>query len=223
MTIALLSHIAGKATTGSIDTTGADLLLHVADSPNNYNYATDSKSNTWVNNAQFKNTVGAFFARLNHVLAPSSVGTGHTFSTTPNIFYLGLNAASFSGVDVLDQAQSVKEDTAAATTHAASAGAVTPTVDGCLVVTAICFIADPGTLGVPSGFSILDSPYDPATTWPVAWAYEIQTTATARTPSWTSTNSVASCGATIVFRQTAGGGGGSIAPISHYYQMMRSA
>lgn len=206
MTIAFLAsgHSAGAQTTAAVDTTGADLLVVAANSPNGYNLATDSKSSgTWVNQAQVKNTAGAFFTRINYLLAPSPVGSGHTFSTSPSVFYGGVSVASFSGVASLNQAQSIKEDTAAGTSHASSAAAVTPTVNGCAVVTAFFCVDDPGTITPPAGFTLINGPA--ASAWTIAWAYQIQTTATSVTPVWTTSNSVKSCGSTSVFAPSVGG------------------
>lgn len=213
MAIALLpsGHINGKQTTAAVDTTGADLLLVGVNSPVGHNFATDSKgSGTWDNQAYVRNVVGAFEARINYLLAPSPVGAGHTFSTSPTIFYEGVSVASFSGVAALDQAQADKWDTNS-TIHPTSVAAVTPTVDGCVVITCVALLDDPGTLTPPAGFTLIDGVFP--TAWGLAWAYQIQTTAAAVTPEWTSTNSIRSCGITNVFAPSGGGGGGSTLPV----------
>lgn len=155
------------ATSGSIDTTGANLIVVCVGS----NYSgpqvsaiTDSKSNTWT---ALTGRGAVAKGRIFYCLNPT-VGSGHTFTNSADGDRLF--ALAFSGVD------SYENDSGAA--DADQPGSLTPSLDGSLLVTMMRDFA--GNLSINSGFTIaeLDSGNDSGA------AYLIQLTAAAVNPTW---------------------------------------
>lgn len=209
MTIALVTSTStaqtGSGTTPGIDTTGADCIVLGITSASTVGYVNghDSKNadGSWVNDGTTRvDTAAALYTKLNHILAPV-VGSGHTFSGVTVWGPAGVVAGAFSGVDSLD-AQTGVSNNASGTSHAASSGAMTPSQDGALVICIVGFGANPGTVTPPTGMTLLAN-CGPANNQGAHVFYEIQTTATARTPVATCTNSVTSAGATAIFLPTA--------------------
>jgi hypothetical protein len=100
-------------TTGTaLNTTGASLLVV------GYSYfsgtthvISDSKGNTWTNDAVFATNGGGAECRISYCRNPTSVGTGHTFTDTTTGGFPCLYVAAFSGGNTTvtrDQADSNK-------------------------------------------------------------------------------------------------------------------
>lgn len=186
MAYSLLTHAAAGssssgATTGAIDTTGADLIVIGA----SYGASTtitvsDSKGNTWTPltaqaNASHKN-------QLYYCQAPT-VGSGHTFTISGTNSYGGITVLAISGstASPFDQ----QNGAAAAATGSIATGSITPSSDNELIVTAASF-EFVGTPTVDSSFTQLEvAAYTPGATYGCVLGYQIQTTATARNPTWT--------------------------------------
>lgn len=190
MAIALVAHTGAASTdsfsvtTGAIDTSGATLLVMGNPYANPYT-ASDSKSNTWVVAA----TVGASapFCSIQYVKNPT-VGSGHTFtisSTTPAAVP-SVCVAAFSGTDTTanrDQENTAQND--ATTTLAVPS--TTPTTANQLLVTVLA-IGATASLSIDGGFTIADQvTLVGGLAYGSGLAYLIQTTATAASPTWTST------------------------------------
>jgi hypothetical protein len=167
-------------TTGSVDTSGATLLVFIMQSNENASTPSDSKGNTWT----LAVAETAFFqCKIFYAYNPT-VGTGHTFTLTGTDFAGNMQLLAFNGVqaapDPLDK-----------TNHAAnfgvaslSPGSVTPATDGQVLVTGLNDSGDyPST--VNAGYS---TPYGQGANvfgFIGGWsAYLIQTSAAASAPTW---------------------------------------
>lgn len=216
MPIALAGSPNSVKTNGSGGTTAAmnsasplaDLIVLAISAPigDVYVQGKDSLNNTWVNPAAaYNNTAGTNRTGAPHVLAPTT-GGAHTFTNQLAVSYQGIVAAAFSGVASM-QVESGVANTASGTSHPTATGSLTPSQDGALLISVFAPSpgASTGAVTPPTGFTLLDNT---TAGWGVWIAYEIQTTATARTPTWTTANNVNSCGTSKVFLPSAGGGGG---------------
>lgn len=164
------------ATSASIDTTGATLLVVVnAD----FNFGalstpTDSKSNTWTNRTTYG--TGGAKVRISYVENPT-VGSGHTFSCgggSNGIAVIALSGTKTSSAyDVENGADG------------AQSGSVTPSEDNEILITGHCN-ASPATYSVDLSFTIQEQrAYNAGdNTMGFGLAYLIQTSAAAKNPTW---------------------------------------
>src|SRR5215469_977609 len=202
MTFSLVAHatITGAAggTTGSVTTTGADLLVAAISWYNGNPGAptiSDNKSNVWIQIGsadQVSELVGTPGApgltdvRLYYCASPT-VGTGHTFTvgtTTGNIF-ASLEVQAWSGAATshcLDQSTGGTRQA-----MAIQPGAITPSQNNALLVTAIAPSSDSANAtAIDSGFTITDNnSFVGGTNVAGALAYLIQTSAATVNPTWT--------------------------------------
>jgi hypothetical protein len=195
-------------TTGTVDSTGANLLVLAVATDNPVTLVagdiSDSKSNaSWVlaGNATYGAT-----ARLHifYHLAPS-VGSGHTFTVTKTSSFCSAAVACFSGAHASPFDQESGDTGTAAIKPASS---LTPSADNCLVVTALSLTLA-STITEPSGYAKTDE-VGYGSTYGVSMAYAIQTTATATQPEWTSTAGFGMGVQAVVFKAATGGGGGGV-------------
>ncbi len=180
------------ATTASQDTTGAKFLVVVG-----VGYSapvclvsgggiavTDNKSNTWAYTANFtagNGNVCVFYTTA----ANPTVGTGHTFTlaagiggTYPTIFASWWSASLPVAIDGLHVGTSSSSGTTLQT------GSKTPSQDGCLLITGLGDGASVMTRTIDSPFTV-EATANNNSFSTGAWAYSIQTTATAANPTWT--------------------------------------
>lgn len=205
MAFALVTHTKKAAgTTDAIDTTGADLIIGLVAvyAGGGGGAFSDSKGNTWTGlTAQSES--GLSWVRIYYCVNPT-VGSGHTFSVSGS--YQTLCVAAFSGAKAtgtFDQ----QSGSSSGTSGAATPGSITPSENDCLFVTGLgTFYA--GISGAPSGFTASDYFASDPGGCSTGLAYEIQTTATARNPSWSYTGSYGWSCVAAVFKAAAGGGGG---------------
>lgn len=191
-------------TTTAIETFGADFFIAVGGVPSPpSNPFSDSKSNTWVSCGVAGNGV-AYFCR------PSSVSSSgvadHTFTFNPGVGNPSMVVLAFSGsvASPLDQFSY--------TAGSPQAGSITPSQANCLVV-AFHFVQYTNTA------ASIDSPFGGTEvnalgngdTWECGAAYEIQTAATARNPTWTFADISGQQVGIVSFKAAAGGGGGATA------------
>lgn len=191
ITLALLAHAAATSpdsrnvTTSAIDTTGADMIIVTAISDNAGQVLTDNKGNSWTAAKTQNITSGFGNATVTLFMALSPiVGTGHTFSfSDAGVHYPALAVAAFSGINV----SSALDQSASAMTGSATSlqgGSVTPSIAGELVISGLGdnVTATPGAV---TQLTLLDSLAPVAfLSFGVGMAYEIQTTATPRNPTW---------------------------------------
>lgn len=198
-----ISSNGSDATTGSLNTTGANLIVVVAGwFGGTVGSVTDSKSNTYT--ALFDNSAGSRGVQLYYCYAPT-VGSGHTVTL----------AAGFPAVDVLVFSGAAASPFDQESHDVVSQpGSITPSEDNCVLVLG-CVDSDTGTRTVDQSFTVGDQNDNAGNSVGTLSAYLIQTTAGAKNP----TVSPGSGARTVMasFKASAGGGGGGVAaPLSLY-------
>lgn len=176
-------------TTGSINTTGATLLVAAIA---NSNFAgggsvTDSKGNTWTPLTEQINVASTCRIRLFYSF-PTSVGAGHTFSTNAGItLYPAIQVFAFSG----GAGSFGSENGTTGGASPVSTGTVTPSTDGQVIIAAFGDAAS-SIDAITAGFTKYDVAYGAGVNFSVSMAYYIQPTAGAQ-------------GCTFTFTGTTGG------------------
>lgn len=176
---------AGPMTTGSIDTTGANLLVVAMSCDDAYNTApTDSKSNSWTQLTSYTQTnvrVRMWYS------VPTSVGTGHTFSASGGAAG-AIYGIAFSGVAQTSPAD--QQNGANGFLTSIQPGSITPTENGEVIVTVLGINAAGSPMSINSGFTEVGTEHEFAAgvSYGGTAAYLIQTTAAAINPTWTRTN-----------------------------------
>lgn len=201
---------ANSATTSAINTTGANLIVLGVGSFSFTGEPTlsDSKGNTWT--GLTARTSGNARLRIFYCISPT-VGSGHTFSTSGTSSLSGIVVQAWSGgatpaFDAQSGAAGVQP------------GSISPAEDNELLVV---FGASDDPLqtrfptGINSDFQVAD--IGSGILGSLASAYQIQTTATARNPSWTPAGSV-DVSAMAAFK---GGGAASSGSPWYYYAQLR--
>lgn len=171
----------GGTSTG-INTTGADLIVVALE----YRKASgsnlsDSKGNVWTALTDYQEASSNSAVRMYYCSNPT-VGSGHTFTTTSTFSGIGVVAVSGSrtATSPFDQQNG---STGGTSSNPQGPGSITPSVNGCLVVTGFYQATTGSAPSLPSGYNLVG-------TWPTATAflggvaYVIQTTATATNPGW---------------------------------------
>jgi len=205
-----LSTDTNTAVTASIDTTGAALLVaFVAHDKGSAVAPTDSKSNTWTAGTAYE-TAGSMRVQMYYVIAPT-VGSGHTFTlaSTGNLPGIGVVAYSVGNAPaVYDQVNGAPSNSALTL----ATGSITPGAANAVLLTAMTHVTISTAFDCDSPFAAEDiSLPTTANAYGIGVSDEIQTTATARNPTWTDTNDVGAnlMAVTIVsFIETAPIGGG---------------
>lgn len=209
MAIALVTHVVktgtstNGATSGSIDTTGANLLVFpVCYAFGSSLVVSDSKSNTWtgltVRSYTTRTSVRIYYAKN------PTVGTSHTFTTAGTNCFANPMALSFSGCDTTSPFDVENGGSAQATSQAT--GSVTPNQNNSLIIALTD--GEDSTLAsvtIDSGFTIGDIVPNAITT-AGANAYLLQGTAAAVNPTWTYTALERAAVAIAVFKPAAAGG-----------------
>lgn len=192
--ITLVAHTAAgsanqnNVTTPAINTTGANAIVLGVALYNSSASVTDSLSNTWLPINSYTAFSNQPFIQMFQCQQPCTVGTGHTFtesnSGSPLLF-----AAAFSNIAAspVDQQNGGNSGTPATTVQP---GSITPNQNNEVVVTLLGAAAYTGTTvnSISSGFTVTDYiSYDNVGYTHIggAFAYSIQTTASAVNPTWT--------------------------------------
>ncbi len=207
--------IASNTTTG-IDTTGADLIVVFVNYYSNYFGSfslSDSNGNTWTS-LTGTDPAGQAGCRFYYCLSPT-VGSGHTF-TQAGFAYHSMAVMAFSGANT---AGAVDQQNGASTAGASSlaTGSVTPTEDNELVI----YGCAGGTIAAGHDITAVDvgtlqhHVASATNTYAQAVGYQIQTTATARNPSFTCSASAKFSARIATFKAaTAGGVSGTIGQVT---------
>lgn len=213
MTIALVTHVTAAglngATSSSIDTTGASLLV-IAVAYGGTITVSDSKGNTWTALTAYAN--GGQKQRIYYAVNPT-VGTGHTFTVGGTSVVASFAASSWSGVDTTTPFDVQAGTGGAGPITAAGIGSpsMTPANNGSLVITSCSQAAVVSGLTASGTFTALDAvAFSSGVNYGIATAYVIQTTAATisnatTVQSWTTGTAYAI--ATAAFKAAAGGGG----------------
>jgi hypothetical protein len=204
----------GGTTSPGINTTGASLLVVCVVSYVGAAAPTlsDSNGNTWTGLTTYTGLTSSR-VRVYYAASPT-VGAGHTFtvSGTSSFAAVAVLALSGSAASPFDQ-----ENGAAAV----QPGSVTPSEDNEILLAFISDdIAASTSTSVDSGFTFLDSQANSnGNYFGLASAYLIETTATAKNPTFSGGSGSGSQTAAIAtFKAAAGGGGGGAvgADAMHY-------
>lgn len=199
-----------NVTTGSLDTTGCDLLVVLisgTSGPIGSGTVSDSKGNTW--NKLTAPAVGSGFnggAVIWYAVNPT-VGSGHTFTLSSGITgYPSIVAAGYSGSDTTSPFD--VENGATLNASSGQPGSVTPSVNDELLVTG----SSNGSFGAAtvtsdSGFTDVVGRGVSGNGLGISYAYKVQTTAGAENPTWTTTAGSIGVAVIATFKAAAGGGG----------------
>lgn len=195
MSIALVAHtIQGSTssngfTTTGIDTTGSNFIIVSVNLGNatSTGTLTDSNSNTWNALTQYTGSFSDRYIQFFYAKS-ATVGASHTFSISGTSNFPSLGIAAFSGVDTSTPFD-VENGNANGFNNSVQTGNVTPAGANELIFTSLNH-DNSDTPTINSSQTILDTlagggfGHQGHLT-----AYEIQTTGTARNPTWSWTNS----------------------------------
>jgi hypothetical protein len=175
-------------TTGTINTTGANLLVACVST---HGYGTldpqspisDSRSNSWTLAAESlayqDGEIHLYYS------TPTSVGPQHSFTVSGSIIEASINVMAWAGIDEapLDQAAG-----AGAVGTSIQPGSITPTQNNALLISCLTNTADSSSSSrtINGGFTIAGQIGESASNYSmsVAGAYLLQTTASAANPTW---------------------------------------
>lgn len=214
MAIALVTNGTGNSTTsdgfttGSFDTTGANFLIVGVALSANSGALLDSYSNIWTPLTQFADVFNDRWIQLFYA-KNATVGSGHTFSWSGTGNFPAICFAAFSGVDTSSpfDVENGNTNTLASST---TTGSVTPGSANELLITALEY-DDGNTASIDSGFTITDQNPHTGFGWTgIAMAYLIETTATAKNPTWSWTSGANNAAAIATFK--AGGAADVLMP-----------
>jgi hypothetical protein len=192
-------------TTTAIDTTGANaIILAISAGGGTGSTPTDSKGNTYVGLTQYQN---GSFVQIWYCQNPT-VGSGHTFTENAgggSFPAIAVMAWSDMSVSSLYDGQ---ENGAGGTSGAT--GSITPTVDNCLIVSALTMQDTVDSFAINNGFTVQEHiPLIGGVSYGIGLATLEQGAAAAISATWTAG---AMRGAAIASFRTTGGGGGSDFP-----------
>ena len=191
MAIALVTHtaVAGNpsgATTGSINTTGANLIVFcIASYISSTLSISDSKGNTWSTLTRYWNAATENVSILIAYCYGPSVGSGHTFSVSGGSSYASIAVAAFSGAPASPLDQQNGSD-ASGSSSTVQPGSITPTQNNELIVSAVGIDGNGNTPTVDSSISITDTAaWSGGNNFGISLGYRVQSAAAAINPTWT--------------------------------------
>ncbi len=197
-----------SATTGAVDTSGADLLVAVVAYYNVGTPAggdlTDSKGNTWTKRGNQQGGAGGSLTM--YWCNPSSVGSGHTFTFASASTYMALMVLAFSGSDTAGAFD--QESTGGAPASQSSVQPGSLTADTYLGVTGISLDNSESGLTINGSFTQETAvAYAAANNeaGDVAWKVFA---AGAENPTWSGYGATTSSARMWTFKLGSGGGGG---------------
>jgi hypothetical protein len=174
----------GSLTTTGLDSSGSTIILvSVASSGGTTTTITDSKSNTWT---ALATQTGASSTQLQmwYCINPT-VGASHTFSYAGNSgCFPAMEVVGWSGVFTITPFDQFKVDPGGTNSSTHTAGQLSPGIDNSLLVSVMAF-NNTNFTSIDSSFSTYDPHTHDASTVGIVFGYQIQTTATNRTPTFT--------------------------------------
>lgn len=198
---------AGSGNSAAIDTTGANLIVISVGGVGGV--VSDSNTNAWTALTVHGNN------KLYYCYNPV-VGAGHTFASNAASSFSCIAVAAFSGAasSPLDQQNG---NTGGSGTTSLATQSVTPGDDNQLLVMGLGdFAPNGGSTAISVGTLLQSANINGGVSYGNAIAYEIQTTATTRNPSWSwLTGTGGSTAAAIGTFKAAAAGGAT--PSRHYY------
>lgn len=212
-TITLLGHLSSDfsngtngGTTAGLDTSSADLIVvGISFLTGHEPTVSDSKTLTWTG-LTAQNAFGEVGVRIFYTWNVTTGGAGHTFTLTGSGSFSTITVAAWSGSqtasDPFDQ-----QSGAVGSGTTLQPTSVTPGVDNEVVVNVhSTYTTSAVSIDVTTILEQLTASAD----YSAALASEIQTTATARDPTWTQSGSYRTAVAQATFKAAAGGGGGLV-------------
>jgi hypothetical protein len=200
-------------TSQAYDTSGADFIAVAMgyETTGSGLGFTDSKGNSWTpKTPAIATTTGVRW----YYAYDAIVGTGHTFAPAGTDTFPGISVAYFAGVKKGSDPFHSENGGTQVFGSTVQPGSVTPPEPGCLVLTAFTCTAPSGGLTVDSPFTkyghITDGSFGHDNT---AAGYDIQTTATARNPTWDFGSSATLQAVIAVFRPEIAAGGSILIPV----------
>jgi hypothetical protein len=185
---------AGGVTTDAVDTSGATLIVVAATFYNGTPALSDSKGNAWTPLTSYPAYTGLYATQLFYCINPT-VGSGHTFSLATSSYNSLIFGAFSKSSPVFDQAGGAGSTAGGFTTF--QPGSLTPSVDGCLLFSSICWNLG-GDGSIDSSFLSLDQVANTdVSSFRGRAAYKIQSSAGAENPTWTITTSSNSGGSSM--------------------------
>jgi len=190
-----------SVTSGSIDTTGANLIVVAV---NTYSVTTptftDSAGNTWT--SLTSQGSGQARSQIFYCFDPTTSST-HTFSISGGTIYPAVAVIALSGAAAFDQ----ENGASGSGSGSVAPGSMTPTEDDEIVVSTFSDSNVAGSVtATPSGFTTLGALNATSLSEGIDLAYQIQTAAAARNPTWTFGSGQTSWAATGATFTAAGGG-----------------
>jgi hypothetical protein len=214
MAIALVAQAGAGSTNGNnvttvaVDTTGANLIVASVTDYTTPAVLSDSNGNTWTALAR-SGSASSPFTRLYYCDSPI-VGAGHTFTASASGSVPTINVVAFSGALGASSYDSPNQNGATTGSNVTSiqpGSSGTPSVDGCVIVTA-CSVQTLNTLAINSSFTIANQiGFVAAQRFGAGIAYLIQTTAAAVNPTWSWSNPNTTATRIAVFKPAPSGFG----------------
>lgn len=194
---------ANTTTTTAINSTGSDILFAACSDYAAVTRAvvTDSKSNSWTALTSYS-TSAAVRTTIWYAKNPS-VGSGHTATCAGTGTFPGLAFAAFSGSDLtapFDKENGAHDDN----NNTLGPGIITPAADNSLVLTAFGWSTTGAPSAPPTGYTLLDQADKGVNNFGVAFASQIQTTATATNPVWSKAGLDAVAASVAAFKVSSG-------------------
>ncbi len=192
-------------TSGTLDTTGGDLLIvALSEGGGITNGAvTDSKSNTWVqltiqtNNGKSSSLWYAWNA---------TCGSSHTFTVSGTANFPSMCVAAFSGSQTSSDPFDVQNGANALFQGTLQTGSITPGSANELLVTSFMGDGDTSLATINSSFTVSDGVTDGSFGHQMSTlAYLIETTIAAQNPTWTRTGGNSTMAAAIASFKASGG------------------
>lgn len=207
MPAALLTHTIGVGantfSTSAIDTTGATLIVcHVTSFA--ARTLSDSASNTWTA-LTIKTSANGTSGQLYYCANPTTSAT-HTFTLTGTAFYGTLGVHCFSGTATTSAFDAENGNNAGSGTTV-QPGSITPSQDGEVIVTGVCWkTTGTGTITISDSMVKDSNAGGGGVNYAGGIASLIQTTAAAINPTWTESFSDSSLSTIACFKAAAAAG-----------------
>jgi hypothetical protein len=186
--------VAGANTTGTLDTTGANLTVIISANWGDTSAPSDNKGNTYT--AGFVSSNGLF--RMYYCINPT-VGTGHTFTKGGNA--PAIAAFAYSGnTPTFDQAATGVTGNGTS----AAVGSFTPANNGSLIISGVMAEGIDKTFSVDSGLTKQEDVYAGGAYNLAAGDLMPQTTAASINPTWSWSDTDNYSAGALVFYEDAG-------------------
>ncbi|HEY8746091.1 MAG TPA: hypothetical protein VIU62_23620 [Chloroflexota bacterium] len=208
--MALIAHLGAASidgngfTSGSIDTTGANLLVLALVDYNGTATFSDSKGNTWTARTMYGTTFTAGGTLTIYYAKNPSVGTAHTITVSATGAYPSITVQAHSSIDTTAP-YDVENGAAASAVTSIQPGSITPGSNGELIISALGIGGVTTGTAIDSSFTITDTnPNSAGADIGGSLAYLYQGTAAAVNPTWSWTSAFDMRASIASFKAAAG-------------------